>query len=71
MSESSIVILLGDTDFVSETLGGNDGDFIADAFIGFEVESELWVVAFNDDLCGLLDGLSSISIICSRNPEVL
>lgn len=59
----------GTTDFVSKTLGGNDGDLIADALVGFEVEGELWVVAFNDDLCGLLDGLSGVSTIYSRARE--
>ena len=42
---------------VAETLGGDDGDFIADALVGFEVEGEFWVVTFDNDLCGLLDGL--------------
>lgn len=69
MSESGIVEVDGTTDFVSKPFGSNDGDLIADALVGFEVESELWVVAFNDDLCGLLDGLSGVSTICSRAPE--
>lgn len=71
MSESRTVIWLGATDFVSKTLGSNDSDLIADALVGFKVESELGVVAFNDDLCGLLDGLSYISIICNQVPEAL
>lgn len=44
---------------VAETLGGNDGDLIADALVGLEVESELGVVALNDDLGGPLNGLST------------
>lgn len=44
-------------DLVPKALGGNDGDFIADALVGLEVESELRVVSLNDDLGGLLDGL--------------
>ena len=44
---------------VAETLGGNDGDLIADALVGLEVEGELGVVALNDDLGGPLDGLST------------
>ena len=66
------------THLVAETLGGNDGDLIADTLVGLEVEGELWVVspielrwlvaftesrrkkdALNDDLGGLLDGLST------------
>jgi hypothetical protein len=33
------------SDLVAETLGGNDGDFIADALVDFEVEGEFGVVA--------------------------
>ena len=43
---------------VAQTLGGNDGDLIADALVGLEVESETRVVALNDDLGRLLDSLS-------------
>lgn len=42
---------------VPQSLAGNDGDLIADTLVGLEVEGELWVVALDDDLCGLLDGL--------------
>jgi hypothetical protein len=42
---------------VAETLRGNNGDFIANALVGLEVEGELGVVALNDDFGGLLDGL--------------
>jgi len=44
-------------DLVAETLGGNDGDLIADTLVGLKVEGELGVVALNDDLGGLLDSL--------------
>jgi hypothetical protein len=44
-------------DLVAKTLGGDDGDFIAYALIGLEVESELWVVAFDDNFGRFLDGL--------------
>lgn len=47
------------TDLVAKTLGGNDGDLIADALVGLEVEGQLGVVALNDDLCGALDGLGT------------
>jgi hypothetical protein len=42
---------------VAETLGGDDGDFIADTLVGFEVEGELWVVALDDYFGGFFDGL--------------
>lgn len=42
---------------VAETLGGNDGDLIAKALVGLEVESQLGVVTLDDDLGRLLDGL--------------
>jgi hypothetical protein len=42
---------------VAETLRGNDGDLIAKALVGLEVESQLGVVTLDDDLGGLLDGL--------------
>lgn len=44
-------------DLVAKTLGGDDGDFIADALVGLEVQGELRVVTLNDDLGGLLNGL--------------
>lgn len=44
---------------VAKTLGGNDGDLIADALVGLEVESELRVVTLNDDLGRLLDSLGT------------
>lgn len=47
------------TDLVAKTLGGNDGDLIADALVGLEVEGQLGVVALNDDLSGPLDGLGT------------
>ena len=47
----------GCKDLVAKTLRGNDGDFIADALVGFEIEGEFWVVAFDDDLRRFLHGL--------------
>ena len=44
---------------VSEPLGGDDGNLIADPLVGLEVERQLGVVTLNDDLGGLLDGLGS------------
>jgi len=47
------------SDLVAETLRGNNGNLIADSLVGLEVESQLWVVSLDDDLCGLLDGLGT------------
>jgi hypothetical protein len=44
---------------VAQTLRGNDGDLIADSLVGFEIEGQLGVVSLDDDLSGLLDGLST------------
>lgn len=44
---------------VAEALGGNDGDLIADSLVGLEIEGQLGVVTLNDDLGGLLHGLST------------
>ena len=46
-----------DSYLVAKTLGGDDGDFIADALVGLEVEGEFGVVAFDDDFGRLFDGL--------------
>ena len=46
---------------VAKTLGGNDGDFIGDSFVGFEVEGEAGVVALNENFGALLDGLDGES----------
>jgi hypothetical protein len=42
---------------VAKTLRGDDGDLIADALVGLEIEGELGVVPLDDDLGGLLNGL--------------
>jgi len=44
---------------VPQPLAGNNGDLIADTLVSLEVESELGVVALNDDLGGLLDSLGT------------
>jgi hypothetical protein len=55
---------------VAKTLRSNDGNLIADSLVGLEVESQLWVVSLDDDLCGLLDGLGAnathVCGICRR-----
>jgi hypothetical protein len=44
---------------VAETLRGDDCDLIADSLVGLEVKGQFGIVPLNDDLGGLLDGLSS------------
>lgn len=51
--------VVGAANLVAETLGSNDGNLIADALVGLEVEGETRVVSLNDDLGGLLDGLGT------------
>ena len=51
-----------DSNLVAKTLGGDDSDFIANAFVGLEVEGELGVVSLDDDLGGLLDSLQVVSL---------
>jgi len=61
---------------VPEPLGGNDGDLITDPLVGLEVQRQLGVVTLNDDLGGLLDGLSSDAthfgdLLCELEEEVV
>lgn len=49
--------LLSRVHLVAETLGGDDGDLITYSLVGLEVERELGVVSFDNDLGGLLDCL--------------
>lgn len=59
---------------VAKTLGSNDGNFIANSLVGLEVESQLWVVSLDDDLCGLLDCLgANATHVCGicRGEEML
>lgn len=44
---------------VAKALGSDDGDLIADALVGLEVEGQAGVVPLNDDLGGLLDSLGT------------
>jgi hypothetical protein len=46
-------------DLVAETLGGDNGDFIGNLFVGLKVECEAGVVLFNEDARGFLDGLGA------------
>lgn len=43
---------------VAKPLRSNDGDFVTYSLVDFKVEGEFWVVAFDDGLGRLLDGLS-------------
>jgi hypothetical protein len=52
-----LVLLSRGTHLVPQPLRRNDGDLIADALVGLEVQSELGVVALDDDLGRLLDCL--------------
>lgn len=47
------------SNLVAKTLRGDDSDLIAEALVGLEVERQLGVVALNDDLGRLLNGLYS------------
>ena len=55
MSQQSGIV----THLVPQSFGCNDGDLIANALVGLKVLSELGVVALDDDLGGLLDGLGT------------
>jgi hypothetical protein len=50
-------------DLVTKALRRNDGDFIAKALVGLEVQRQLGVVTLDDDLGGLLDGLNLLKCI--------
>jgi hypothetical protein len=58
----------GNIYLVAETLGGDDGDFIADTLVGFEVEGELWVVALDDYFGGFFDGLLILLLASLLHP---
>ena len=49
-------------DFVAHALGGGDGDFINDTFVGVEVEGQTGVVFLDDSTSGLLDGFGTDSL---------
>ena len=50
-----------ETDLVAESLGGDDGNLIADALVRFEVEGQFGVIALDDDLGRFLDRLWRVS----------
>lgn len=45
---------------VAKTLRCDNGNFITDALVGFEIEGQLGIIALNDDLCGFFDRLDII-----------
>lgn len=49
--------------FVAKSLRCNDGDFIADTFVGFEIEGKFWVVPLDNDLCRFFNCLQEMSIL--------
>jgi hypothetical protein len=51
------------TNFVAKALRRNDSDLITKALVGLEVQRQLRVVALDDDLGGLLDGLELLKRI--------
>jgi len=53
-------------DFISHSLGGEDGNITEDLLVEVEVASELAVVLFDQNLGGSLDGLSSDSALKSE-----
>jgi hypothetical protein len=42
---------------IAQTLGCNDGDFVADALVGLEIKGQFGIIAFDYDLCRFFDGL--------------
>ena len=47
---------------IAKTLRGDDGDLVADALVGLEVEGEFGVVALDDDFGRLFDGLERVVV---------
>jgi hypothetical protein len=47
------------SNLVAKTLGGNDGNLVADLLVGLEIESKTGVVLLDEDAGSLLNGLSS------------
>ena len=49
---------------VPQTFASNNGDFIANALVGLEVQGQLWVVTLNYDFGRFLDGLCANATLC-------
>ena len=55
------------THLIPETLASNDSDFIANTLVGLEVQSQFWIITFDDDFGGFLDGLcANATLYCSK-----
>ena len=52
------------THLIPETLASNDSDFIANTLVGLEVQSQFWIIAFDYDFGGFLDGLCANATLC-------
>ena len=52
------------THLIPETLASNDSDFIADTLVGLEVQSQFWIITFDYDFGGFLDGLRANATLC-------
>ena len=51
---------------IPQTLASNDGDLIANTLVGFEVQGQLWVITFDYDFGGFLDGLCANATLCFK-----
>ncbi len=51
------------SNLVSQSLGLDSGDFITKSLVGLEIQSQLWIVTFNQSLRSTLDGLGSNSTL--------
>lgn len=52
--------------FVAKTLGGYDGDLIANTLVRFEVKCQFRIVTLDNDLCGFLHSLLITLVDCLR-----
>jgi len=52
---------------IAHTLGGGDGNFINETFVGVKVESEAGVVFLNNGPCGLFDGFGTDSLRAKKD----
>lgn len=48
---------------VAHALGGSDGNFVNETFVGVKVEGETGVILLDDGPCGLFDGFGSYSLM--------
>jgi len=52
---------------VAQTLGGDDGDFVANPLVGVEIQRQFGVVFFNDDARRLFDGFRTNTTLENAN----